>query len=148
MELLGRIKHTGVGRHSAELARGGHREHRADGAVVFGVEIVIDLDGCDRRAISDPSSLESFAIGLTDLIGAARVFDPMLQRVENADPIIAGYRLFQLTHIATMTGVFSDMLDRAHLNLFSCADIDAAAVVPYCREFFRAEQVTSTKLIR
>jgi S-adenosylmethionine decarboxylase len=147
MDLFRRNRPAMAARHRADPVPA-FREHSADGTMVFGAELVMDLDGCEPSTIADPNALRQYAVGVVDLVGMKRYGAPMLAHFGHADPVTSGYTLVQLIETSSLVAHFSEMLDRAHINLFSCRDFDAEQVIAFSRTFFRAERTTSTKLIR
>jgi S-adenosylmethionine decarboxylase len=108
----------------------GH-ERRTAADMVYGMELVMDIDGCSLELISDEAALRELAAGLVEVIGMKAYGDPILAHFGHADPVTSGWTLVQLIETSSIVAHFSDHLRRAHINVFSCRWFDVDAVVKY-----------------
>lgn len=116
--------------------------------MVFGMELVLDIDGCDLDALIDPGRLATFAEDLVTLLEMKAYGPCELWHFGHDDPVTAGYtsevvgftgdtvRLRQLIETSSIVGHFSPELRRAHLNIFSCRRFDPEKALAFCLERF------------
>ena len=112
----------------------GHEGRTADD-MVYGMELVMDIDHCARLIISDRDDLEAFAIGMVETIGMRAYGEPILAHFGHDDPVTSGWTLVQLIETSSIVAHFSESLRRAHINVFSCRRFDVDAAIKYARGF-------------
>jgi S-adenosylmethionine decarboxylase len=125
-----------------------HRSHTGTGTMVFGMELILDLDGCDPGTLADRDALARYAADLVDLIEMKAYGEPILEDFGHDDPVTAGWTLVQLIETSSVTGHFSDHLGRAHINIFSCRAFDPEKAAVFTGHYFASDRVTRTVLIR
>ena len=126
----------------------GRRSHTGTGTMVFGMELILDLDNCDPRTLADREALARYAVDLVDLIEMKAYREPILEHFGHDDPITAGWTLIQLIETSSITGHFSDHLRRAHINIFSCRTFEPEKAATFTERYFASDRVTQTVLIR
>lgn len=112
----------------------GLRRRRQRRDMVFGMEVILDVDGCNPDVITDPEVLRWFALEIVHSVGMNPYGTAWLAHFGHGDPVTSGYTLFQPLETSSFTGHFSDHLRRAHLNLFSCRPFDPDKVAALCAE--------------
>lgn len=73
----------------------GH-EGRTAADMVYGMELVMDIDGCSSRVIKSEIMLRKFAAGMIEVIEMKAFGDPILAHFGHDDPITSGWTLVQL----------------------------------------------------
>jgi S-adenosylmethionine decarboxylase len=142
---------VGLGRRravSGTLTQRGSHHLRTLEDMVYGLELVLDLDGCDPEMIGNRHRLAAFAGGMVATIGMKAYGDPILEHFGHDDPITSGWTLVQLIETSSITGHFSDHLRRAHLNVFSCRLFDTDAALGYAARYLSARKAVATVLFR
>jgi S-adenosylmethionine/arginine decarboxylase-like enzyme len=114
----------------------------------WGVELVIDLDGCDRERISNRRVIRRFAKALVEEIGMRRYGQPVCKRFALDNPEAAGYSLVQLITTSSITAHFAENTGRAFINVFSCKNFDVDAAAQFIAAYFRADRYTAQVLHR
>lgn len=129
------------------IERGSHHLRTLED-MVYGLELVLDLDGCDPHAIGDRDRLAAFAGGMVATIDMKAYGDPILEHFGHDDPITSGWTLVQLIETSSITGHFSDHLRRAQLNIFSCKLFDTNEATRYAANYLSARRAVATALFR
>lgn len=114
----------------------------------FGMELVLDLHGCDPATIRSRDELVRFAHELCHLIGMKPYGPTWAERFGlNADKS-AGYSLVQMIETSCITGHFSEEWNAAYLNIFSCKAYDPDLATRFTTDFFGATSVKTNLLTR
>lgn len=124
----------------------GHAGRAADD-MTFGMELVMDIDRCQRLAISSRSELEAFSCGMVAAIDMRAYGKPILEHFGHDDPVTSGWTLVQLIETSSITAHFSEALRRAHLNVFSCRRFDVDAAIGYAVGFLGLPDATVTHTV-
>ncbi len=114
----------------------------------YGYELVMDLYGCNKRIISSKSKLQEYTNRLCKLIKMKKYGKTLLPYFGEKKAFTKGYSLVQLIETSSITGHFSDLWDRAYINIFSCRKFDHIAAKKFTRQFFRANRVKNRFLVR
>lgn len=115
----------------------------------FGMELVLDLGGCDPDVLGDPDALHTWAMKLCDLIGMTPYGHPFVDYFGKDD--LAGWTLIQpitTSSIAVHCAPGRRYGDAAFVNIFSCRPFDTDQAAGYTAKFFRAERIHQTVLER
>lgn len=126
----------------------GQRDDARAADAAFGMELVLDLAGCDPGTIRSKERLIAYARELCRVIDMTPYGDPFAQRFGLTDAKTAGYSLVQLIETSSITGHFSEETNRAYINVFSCRKFDATAATEFTKRFFDAGSAKHTLLIR
>ncbi len=113
----------------------------------WGLYTSVDLKGCDPATIRDAEKIRQFIIGLCDLIDMKRFGEPVIVHFGQNEKV-AGYSMAQLIETSLISGHFANESNAAYLDIFSCKEYPPRVMAEFCREFFRAESVTSHVLFR
>jgi S-adenosylmethionine/arginine decarboxylase-like enzyme len=108
--------------------------------LMWGRELVLDLDGCDPATISDRDALVRFAAELCERIAMTPYGDPIAVRFALDNPDAAGYSLVQLITTSSIVAHFSELRRSAYVNVFSCRDFDTEDAAAFIAEYFGAER--------
>ncbi len=119
------------------------------GGRAWGMELLLDLFGCDPHTISSEDRIAAYAVELCDVIGMSRYGDPQVPYFGLADPKTQGHSLVQLIETSLISAHFSRSWgDFAAVNVHSCMAFDVDKVVTFSRAFFGAETVTTHVVAR
>lgn len=123
--------------------------HRsANGEITFGMELIMDIDGCDPTVFTDPAALSRYLTELVERLKMKAYGLPFLKRFGLADPNTAGYTAIQPIETSSIVVHASEGLARVHINVFSCRIFDPADVMDYSEQFFRGTDMRYTTLAR
>lgn len=114
----------------------------------FGLEVILDLHGCDHKAISQAKSLRTFVSKMCKLLGMKRFGKALTPHFGHNSPKTSGYSLLQFIETSSITGHFSELYDSAYINIFSCRMFDAQKAINFTKHFFKAKKVIARKIIR
>ena len=115
---------------------------------IFGEELTLDLYDCDHKAITSKDKIAKYAIELCDLIEMKRFGEPFLEYFAEHSELVAGYSLAQMIETSLISGHFSDFLNRAYINIFSCKTYNPKKALEFTKEFFGAKSVRVTFNVR
>ena len=107
----------------------------------YGMELILDLYGCDPKTIRSRKKIETFARRLCRRIKMKRYGEPIIEHFGHKSPATSGYSLVQLIETSCVTAHFSEALNNAYLNIFSCKPFDTDDAASFCKEYFKAEKV-------
>lgn len=114
----------------------------------FGIELVLDLYGCDPEIIRSGKKLDTFARRLCRRIKMKRYGEPIIAHFGHKHPVTSGYSLVQLIETSCISGHFSEERNCAYLNIFSCKSFDPDDTAQFCQDFFKAKRVRKRFLAR
>ncbi len=114
----------------------------------FGAELQLDLYDCDPETIRSEKKLDRFVRSLCRRIKMKRFGEPLIEHFGHKNPITSGYSLVQLIETSCISGHFSDELNSAYLNIFSCKEFDPDDATAFCKEFFKARRVRKRYVVR
>ncbi|WP_019927342.1 S-adenosylmethionine decarboxylase family protein [Nocardia sp. BMG111209] len=126
----------------------GRPDHHGVDAMTFGMELILDLDGCDPAAIGDADTIRGYARELVELIGMKAYGEPIIEHFGHDDPVTSGYTLVQLIETSSVVGHFSEHLGRAYLNIFSCRRFDAETALRFTADWFGSHGARQTIIVR
>ncbi len=115
---------------------------------IFGMEVVLDLYGCDPATIRSKERLEAYAKELCEVIEMKPFGDIFAERFGLNDTKTAGYSIVQLIETSSITGHFSEEKNAAYINIFSCKQFDPHVASDFTQKFFGAETVQQKIYIR
>lgn len=114
----------------------------------FGMELIMDISGCDWNVISDPAALSKFVVDLVDLLKMKRFGEPWQHHFGHATDITTGYTVFQAIETSSIVVHVSEGLHRVYCNVFSCLPFDAEEALEYSERFFAGTDAAYTVLGR
>lgn len=105
----------------------------------YGMEMVLDLYGCNLAKISSRKSIAGFVTKLCDeVIKMKRYGKALIPHFGHENPITSGYSLVQLIETSSVTAHFSEYKRAVYLNIFSCRNFGAQKTAEFCKEWFGA----------
>ncbi|NMO57701.1 hypothetical protein HH310_41885 [Actinoplanes sp. TBRC 11911] len=128
------------------MTRRGHQP--SDGEFIFGLELVMDIDGCAPDVISDPGALRRYIAGLVEHIKMKPFGETWLHHFGHASAVAAGFTAFQAIETSSIIVHVSEGLDRVHINVFSCMPFDTGLAMDYSETFFGGSDTTFSILAR
>jgi S-adenosylmethionine/arginine decarboxylase-like enzyme len=114
----------------------------------YGYELVLNLYECNKEILSSKEKLQEYVDKLCDLIKMKKYGETLLCYFGEAQAFTKGYSMVQLIETSSITGHFSELWDRAYINIFSCQKFDHEAAKEFTRRFFQAAEAKNTFLIR
>jgi S-adenosylmethionine/arginine decarboxylase-like enzyme len=115
---------------------------------VFGFELIMDLSGCDEKAISSAKKLKVYVDKLCKLIHMKKFGKTLIPYFGENKAFTKGYSLVQLIETSSITGHFSELWGKAYINIFSCQPFDHVKAREFTRKFFGAKKVKNRFLVR
>jgi S-adenosylmethionine decarboxylase len=116
--------------------------------MTFGMHLVLDLDGCVPTLIASRGHIANYAHHIVKKIEMTAYGPPILEHFGHDDPITAGWTLVQLIETSSITGHFSEHLQSAHIDIFSCRRFSTDRAISYSAAFFEATGATYTVIVR
>jgi len=114
----------------------------------FGQELILDLSGCDPEIIRSGEKLKEFADRLCRLIKMKKYGETLVPHFGHDNPVTSGYSLVQLIETSSITGHFSELWNKAFINIFSCKPYDADTAAYFAKKFFGAKKMKKRVIIR
>lgn len=114
-------------------------EHGDETSPRWGVELIIDLAGCDAVTIGSGDVIRRFVDELIEGIGMEAFGEPLLARFALDNPDAAGFSVAQLITTSLVSGHFSERRRTAYLNVFSCQEFAVDDVLAFAKKFFAAK---------
>jgi S-adenosylmethionine/arginine decarboxylase-like enzyme len=114
----------------------------------WGIDLVLDLGGCDPATITSAERLAEFATELCRLIDMRAYGPPTIERFGLADEKTAGYTLVQLIETSSVVAHFCDAWRASYVNVFSCRPFDTEIAAGFVAGFFGAQRTRQTVLVR
>jgi len=114
----------------------------------YGMELIMDLHGCDPKIIASKKKLKDYIIKICQLIKMKRFGRPLIERFGFGMDFTAGYSLAQLIESSSITGHFSELWKSIYINIFSCKSFDRKKACEFTQKFFKAKNVKNRFIIR
>lgn len=114
----------------------------------YGLELILDLGGCNLETITSAKKLKEFVDNLCNLIDMKKYGDIIIERFGFGEEHTAGYSIAQFIETSLISGHFSDSRRTAHLNIFSCKDFNTIKAALFCKSFFGANLMKYIALYR
>lgn len=115
---------------------------------IYGKELILDLIDCHPKIIRSRKKILEYSEKLCDLIQVKKYGKPLIERFALDNPSAAGYSLVQLIETSSITGHFSELWNRAFINIFSCRLFNDKVAADFSKKFFQAKRIKSRVLIR
>lgn len=115
---------------------------------VYGMELILDLEGCDPKIIRSKKKISEYSNKLCHLIKVRKYGKPIVERFGFEKDFAAGYSLVQLIESSSVTGHFSELWNKAFINIFSCKSFNEKKATDFTKKFFKAKKNKSRVLIR
>ncbi|MDI6591750.1 MAG: S-adenosylmethionine decarboxylase [Patescibacteria group bacterium] len=115
---------------------------------IYGKELILDLIDCDPKTIRSKKKILEYSNKLCNLLKVKKYGKLLIERFALKNPVTAGYSLVQLIETSSITAHFSELWNRAFLNIFSCKLFDHKKVTDFTKKFFKAKKIKNRVLIR
>jgi S-adenosylmethionine decarboxylase len=113
---------------------------------VFGVELQLDLGGCDPAKLDDEAGVRAWCAALVDLIGMEAYGEPVVQRF--GKDTLHGLTLVQLITTSNINFHGAAATRSAHINVFSCRPFDPTAATEHSVTWFAAARHLARVAVR
>jgi len=114
----------------------------------YGMEVILDLYGCDPRVIKSRSALRKFVDRMCKLLKMKKFGKTLIPHFGHNSSKTSGYSLLQFIETSSITWHFSDSKGSAYMNIFSCQYFDAKKAISFTKKFFKAKKVKARTLVR
>jgi len=115
---------------------------------IFGKELIMDLYDCNPETLRSKEKILEFSNNLCDLIKMKKYGDPLIEKFGFGSDYTAGYSLVQLIETSAVSGHFSELWNRAYINIFSCKVFDDKIASDFTQKFFEAKRINKRVIIR
>ena len=112
----------------------------------WGYHLILDCSGCSHEAITDAHTIYDFTKRLVKDIDMVAYGEPQIVNFGSGNK--AGYTLVQLIETSNICAHFVNENNTMYLDVFSCKQFDNEIVVNLVREFFGADKIRRTYLVR
>jgi S-adenosylmethionine/arginine decarboxylase-like enzyme len=113
----------------------------------YGLELLLDLKGCDLSDCS-PERLTAYFVQLCDLVRMKRHGEPLFWEDHSGVPHLHGLSAIQFIQTSNIVCHALPLLRAVYLNIFSCRQFDTEEARKFSVDFWRAESVSSTVVVR
>lgn len=102
----------------------------------WGIHLILDCGDCNRKAITNRTTIEEFSKELVKAIDMVAYGQPKVVHFADHDEEKAGYTLVQLIETSNITAHFCDKSGDGYIDVFSCKDFDPQIVINVVRNYF------------
>ena len=113
----------------------------------YGLELLLDLKGCDLRDLS-PAKLADYFIQLCDLIAMKRHGEPVFWEDHSGIPHLHGLSAIQFIETSNVVCHALPLLGAVYLNIFSCKEFDPETARRFSVGYWGADSVVSSVVVR
>jgi S-adenosylmethionine/arginine decarboxylase-like enzyme len=117
-------------------------------AKIYGKELIMDLYDCNPETIRSGKKIAEYSGKLCRLIKVKAYGKPIVKRFALHIDYVAGYSLVQLIESSLVSAHFSELWNRAYINVFSCGDFDEEKAAKFSKEFFEAKKIKKRTAFR
>ncbi len=111
--------------------------------ITYGYELIINLYECDLKTISSRRKIKEYVDTLCRLIKMRQYGKTLIPYFGEKAPHTKGYSLVQLIETSSITGHFSESLNSAYINIFSCQYFNKEKARKFTKDFFGAKRIKS-----
>jgi S-adenosylmethionine decarboxylase len=113
----------------------------------YGLELVIDLKGCDLSDLSE-DKLRTFFVELCDRIKMLRYGEPVFWHDHSGIPHLEGISGIQFIQTSNVVCHPIPLMKAVYINVFSCKEFDTDEALKFCMEFWKASSEVHTVVPR
>ena len=113
---------------------------RYDEVTPWGMNVSIDIYGCDEAMIKDEKVVAQFIKDLVKFIGMKAYGNPVIKNF-GPSPRLFGISAMQLIETSSITMHFAPETKAAHIDIFSCHSFRPNATAVFCKEYFKANEL-------
>src|SRR5262245_9842854 len=118
-----------------------------NGEEVWGMELLLDLQGCDPALMTEASCREFF-VALCELIRMKRIGEPLFLQNESGDQCLHGPSAYQYIETSNISLHFLSLRGAVYVNIFSCKAFDPEQAEQFCVQFWKATSAAGTVVPR
>jgi S-adenosylmethionine/arginine decarboxylase-like enzyme len=115
---------------------------------IYGKELILDLYDCDPKVIRSKKKILEYSNKICNLIKIKKYGKPICERFGFSQDFTVGYSLVQLIESSSITAHFSELWNRAFINIFSCKIFNDKVATDFTKKFFKAKRIKKRVLIR
>lgn len=115
-------------------------------AKTYGYELIMDLYDCDPGVLKSRKKILEFSDKICKSIKVKKFRKPIAIRYGKG--FIKGFSLVQLIETSLVSGHFSELWNRAFINIFSCKEFDDKIAKDFTKKFFGAKKIKARLIIR
>jgi S-adenosylmethionine/arginine decarboxylase-like enzyme len=115
---------------------------------MFGKEFVLDLGDCNPKTIRSAKKIKEYAIKVCQELKVKPFGKTIVKRFALHVDFAAGYSMVQLIETSLISAHFSELWNRAYINLFSCKDFDHEKAAKFSVKFFEGKIIKQKVTIR
>jgi len=115
---------------------------------IYGKEMTLDLYDCDPKTIRSAKKLTEYVKKICKVVEVKPYGKVIIKRFALHIGHAAGYSLLQLIESSLISGHFSELWNRAYINMFSCNDFDDKAATEFSVKFFKVKSFKKKVYIR
>lgn len=112
----------------------------------WGMNVSIDIYGCDVAMIKDEKVVRQFLKELVAVIGMKAYGEPLIKNF-GPNPRLYGISALQLIETSSITAHFAPDTRAAHIDIFSCTSFRPHAAGEFCKNFFKANELIISQVI-
>jgi len=107
----------------------------------WGMELLLDCQGCDLSVARDRKALAAYVRELVAAIDMRPFGEPRVEHFATHDPDKAGYSLVQFIETSSIVGHFVDRSGDAYIDIFSCKPFDDRVAIEVTQRHFRPRAI-------
>ena len=115
---------------------------------IYGKELILNLIDCNPDVVRSRNKILEYSERICKLIKVRKFRRPIIEKFALHLYHAAGYSLVQLIESSLVSGHFSELWNRAYINIFSCKNFDAEKAAAFTKRFFNAKKIKKKILIR
>ena len=113
----------------------------------YGLELIMDLKGCDLSDLSK-EKLRTFFVELADRIDMVRYGEPIYWEDHSDIPHLRGISAIQFIQTSNFVCHPLPLLNAVYLNVFSCKTFDVDDALKFCMDYWGAKSENHTVVAR
>ncbi len=113
----------------------------------YGMEIIMDLHGCDLKSLEKPS-LVLYVTKLCKLTGMTPVLKPKFWHETSNIPHLKGWSVVQFIKTSDIIVHTLTITQTAYINFFSCKDFETDVVLKFTQKHFKCKKIRHKKFDR
>jgi S-adenosylmethionine/arginine decarboxylase-like enzyme len=107
----------------------------------WGLELLLNLYGCDVSMISDKETMKKFVVDLCDFIDMKRFGDTTIDKFGEGE--LYGFSFVQLIYTSSIVGHCVEKNGDVYLDIFSCKAFPPKRTEQYCKDYLKARESKS-----
>jgi len=108
----------------------------------WGMSASIDIKNCNAEKIRSAALIQDYVIQLCKVIDMVRYGDCQVTNFGTGNK--AGFTLVQLIETSSITGHFSNDMNAAFIDIFSCKPFDPHEIGEFTQKFFESDEAEVT----